>query len=118
MASAEFVVVHAGPLVTIQDSGRPGLMRYGVPASGPMDRRSHVAANRALGNSSNATAIEVSIGGLIVQCTKGSVTVAVCGGGFQVDIGGLGGHGPIWRLLEISLQTNGWAALPRMHRRD
>src|SRR5258707_1038235 len=88
MASAEFVVVHAGPLVTIQDSGRPGLMRYGVPASGPMDRRSHVAANRALGNSSNATAIEVSIGGLIVQCTKGSVTVAVCGGGFQVDIAG------------------------------
>jgi allophanate hydrolase len=38
MAEAAFYVSFAGPLVTFQDAGRPGNMRYGVAASGPMDR--------------------------------------------------------------------------------
>ena len=50
MADALLRVVSAGPQSTVQDGGRPGLMRYGVPASGPMDRKALAAASLAPGN--------------------------------------------------------------------
>lgn len=86
MATASFVVSSVGPLVSIQDQGRSGLMRYGVPASGPMDRGAFEIANAALGNQPGATAIEISMGGLALECIEGAVTVAVAGGGFLVSI--------------------------------
>ncbi|WP_205911768.1 biotin-dependent carboxyltransferase family protein [Rhodobacter sp. SGA-6-6] len=87
MAEAVFSVVHAGPHVTVQDGGRPGLMRYGVPASGPMDRMSLRIANAALGNPPGQAGIEVSLGGLVLDCRSGAVTLAVVGGGFIVGAG-------------------------------
>jgi biotin-dependent carboxylase-like uncharacterized protein len=81
-------VERAGPLVTIQDAGRPGLMRFGVPRSGPMDRFAHAAANVVLGRPTESTTVEVSLGGLALSCTSGSVTVSVCGGRFNVRHGG------------------------------
>ena len=84
MTTAVLQVERAGPLVTVQDGGRFGLMRYGVPASGPMDRLGHAAANTVLGQAQGNTAIEISLGGLALRCIAGSVTVAVCGGGFAV----------------------------------
>ena len=88
MTEATFRVAFAGPQVTVQDQGRPGLMRYGVPASGPMDRRSFAIANTALGNPANLPAIEVSRGGLVLDCLSGAISLAVIGGGFIVDVGG------------------------------
>ena len=88
MSTAVLKVRRCGPLVTIQDAGRPGLMRYGVPASGPMDRFAHAAAHVALGRPRRGTAIEVSLGGLSVMCTSAPVTVSICGGGFAVDHAG------------------------------
>ncbi|MGR9459442.1 5-oxoprolinase subunit C family protein (plasmid) [Rhizobium leguminosarum] len=87
MSEAILSVLFAGPHVSIQDGGRPGLMRFGVPSSGPLDRRSFAAANIALGNSAHAPGIEISLGGLSVQCLSGRVTFAVAGGGFIVDHG-------------------------------
>lgn len=88
MTDAVLRVRHAGPLVTYQDAGRPRLMRFGVPLSGPMDPVAHAAANVAVGRPTGATAVEVSLGGLIVDCADGPVTVAVCGGGFTVEHSG------------------------------
>ena len=100
MTGASFRISFAGPHVTIQDAGRPGLMRYGVPASGPMDRRSFSIANAALGNPIGAAGIEVSSGGLTLECLSGKVTLAVVGGGFIVEHEAerLGS----WRILTIS----------------
>jgi allophanate hydrolase subunit 2 len=86
MATAGFVVSSVGPLVSIQDQGRPGLMRYGVPASGAMDREAFEIANAALGNWPGATAIEISMGGLALECVEGAVTMAIAGGGFLVSV--------------------------------
>ena len=80
-------VAFAGPHVTFQDSGRLGRMRYGVPASGPMDRKAFAIAQSIFGNSPDAAAIEVSLGGLALDCVEGHVTFAVVGGGFIVQIG-------------------------------
>ncbi len=86
MAEAKFDVVFAGPLVTLQAAGRPGHMRFGVPASGAMDRLAFDAANVALGNEVGQTGIEISLGGLILNCTQGAVTLAITGGNFNVQI--------------------------------
>ena len=64
MTEASVRLAFAGPHVTIQDAGRLGLMRFGVPALGPMDRRSFAIANTVLGNPPGAARIEVSLGGL------------------------------------------------------
>src|ERR1700741_4079610 len=86
MASASFIVRQVGPHVSIQDVGRPRHMRFGVPASGPMDHTSFAIANAALGNPADAAGIEVSMGGIVLECIEGGVTFAIAGGGFQVAI--------------------------------
>ncbi|MGJ8622489.1 MAG: biotin-dependent carboxyltransferase family protein [Yoonia sp.] len=100
MADAAFSVTFAGPLVTVQDAGRPGNMRYGVPASGPMDRLAFAAAHAALGNAPGLAGVEISLGGLMLQCTQGSVTVAITGGDFTVEHGGQ--KTTSWTILTIS----------------
>ncbi|WP_333814178.1 biotin-dependent carboxyltransferase family protein [Tabrizicola sp.] len=89
MTDAILSVAFAGPHVTVQDTGRPGLMRFGVPASGPMDRLAFAAANLALGNPADAPAIEVSRGGLVLACLAGEVGFAVAGGGFILEHDGV-----------------------------
>lgn len=88
MSDAMFKVQFAGPLVTVQDGGRAGNMRFGVAASGAMDRVAFAAAHAALGNTSGTGAIEISLGGLILYCTEGSVTLAITGGDFIVEHAG------------------------------
>jgi biotin-dependent carboxylase-like uncharacterized protein len=88
MNDAVLEVLFAGPHVSVQDAGRTGLMRYGVPASGPMDRLACEAANLALGNRPECSAIEVSLGGLSLTCRAGEVSFAVAGGDFIVEHAG------------------------------
>ncbi|MDF3854482.1 biotin-dependent carboxyltransferase family protein [Paracoccus sp. P2] len=88
MSGTVLSVGFAGPHVSVQDGGRPGLMRYGVPGSGAMDRRSFAAANIALGNPAGAPGIEISLGGLALECLSGTVSFAVAGGGFIVEHAG------------------------------
>lgn len=99
MASTVIEIVQAGPLVTVQDGGRPGLMRYGVPESGPMDRGAFAIANAALGNPDGAAGIEISVGGLALECVEGGVTIALAGGGFRVTLDGL--EHPSWIVAEL-----------------
>lgn len=100
MSRASFRVIKAGPHVSIQDTGRAGLMRFGVPASGPMDRIAFATAQRALGNAPSAPGIEVSLGGVTLDCTEGRVTVAIAGGGFVVEAGTI--RTGSWSVLTIS----------------
>lgn len=100
MGAATLVIRYAGPLVTVQDGGRPGHMRFGVPRSGPMDRLAMNAANVALGNNPDATVIEVSMGGLALECTDGAMSVAIAGGGFDVDHAGH--KHPSWTVLQLA----------------
>ena len=86
MALARFVVRSVGPLVTIQARGRRGFLRFGVPLSGPMDRDAFEIAHAALGYDSPGAAIEVSLGGLALECVEGAVTLAVTGGGFSLTV--------------------------------
>lgn len=59
-------VVATGPLTLVEDLGRPGLADVGVPRSGAADPDAARAANRLVGNASDAAVLEVLLGGLVV----------------------------------------------------
>lgn len=99
MSKAVIRVTFAGPHVSVQDQGRPGLMRFGVPNSGPMDRLAFAAANIALGNAPGAAGIEISMGGLMLECQSGEVSFAVAGGGFLLDHAGR--KGSSWSVATL-----------------
>src|SRR5207253_3183929 len=56
-------VVEPGPLTTVQDLGRRGYLRYGIPESGPIDRAAFVLANRLVGNPDAAAGLECTLAG-------------------------------------------------------
>jgi allophanate hydrolase len=70
----------AGPLTTVQDGGRRGYMRFGVGASGAIDRFAMAAANVAVGNHADAALLETSGGGVTLRCEGSSIGFALCGG--------------------------------------
>lgn len=92
---AKFRVNFAGPHVSFQDAGRVGHLRFGVPRSGPMDRLSFAAANAALGNDLDTTAIEISLGGLMLECLEGQMSLALAGGDFGAQQDGA------WRVFTL-----------------
>lgn len=55
-------VLRASPLMTVQDTGRPGLRHLGVPLTGMMDSPALVAANLLLDNPTDAAGLEISYG--------------------------------------------------------
>lgn len=115
--SATFVIEQAGPLTTTQDGGRPGLLRFGIPRSGPVDRSSYGAAIRAFGGAAMASAIELSQGGATLRCVDGEAAFALCGGGFTAELDGYNlGDWVVARIsagmrLRIRPGTGNWAYL-------
>ncbi|NIO12267.1 MAG: allophanate hydrolase, partial [Deltaproteobacteria bacterium] len=73
-----FKVIDPGIQTTVQDLGRPGLIKYGLPASGAMDLRSFVIGNLLLGNPENAAALETALQGLKLQALT-RLTIAITG---------------------------------------
>jgi biotin-dependent carboxylase-like uncharacterized protein len=71
-------IVSPGPLATVQDLGRAGFAHLGVGRSGAFDRGALRLANRLVGNSPGAAAIEVTLGALSMRVVR-AVTVAVTG---------------------------------------
>ncbi len=114
MREARLSVRSCGPLVSYQDGGRFGMMRFGVPHSGPMDSLAHAAAHAALGQPHDATAIEISMGGLEIVCESGSVTCGITGGGFHVVHSGTGAAPWCVRTLRagdvLSVHPGSWGS--------
>ena len=79
-------IVRAGLLTTVQDLGRYGAQRFGVPASGAMDARALRIANRLVGNDDNAAGLEVTLVGPQLQFHADTL-IAICGGDWHVTIG-------------------------------
>lgn len=71
-------VLATGPLVLVQDEGRPGLAHVGVGRSGAADRTAHRLGARLVGHPGDRAGLEVLLGGLAVRA-RGRVTVAITG---------------------------------------
>jgi len=78
-------VMDVSALATIQDSGRKGWRKFGVPASGPMDVFAFHASNMLVGNSPNEAVIEVGLGDISLRALQDCV-IAVAGIGYGLSI--------------------------------
>jgi antagonist of KipI len=79
-------VIRPGMLTTVQDLGRWGRQRSGVPVAGPMDEYSHRLANRLVGNDETAAALEVTLIGPELQARM-DLICAVAGAQFELRVG-------------------------------
>jgi antagonist of KipI len=89
-------VLDPGPQTTVQDLGRVGQLRYGIPPSGPVDRRSFTIANRLVANDDNAAALECTLMGPRLQ-VQAPCAVAVTGADMAVTVNGAAA--PAWTTL-------------------
>ncbi len=63
MSSCLIRCVKPGILSTLQDQGRVGYQKFGVPQGGAMDKRAAKAANWLVGNDSDAPVLEITFAG-------------------------------------------------------
>lgn len=92
------LISEAGAQTTVQDLGRTGHLRYGIPPSGPLDRAAFVVANRLVGNPDGAAGLECTLMGPRVE-VETRCAVAVTGGDLPVTVNGA--DAPAWTTLPL-----------------
>ncbi len=99
----ELEIVTPGAFASIQDSGRRGHRRIGVPWAGVLDRRLMRIANALVGRAEDAPVIECFDGGLHVMAHGGAVKLAVAGDAV-VEVDGADGRRPLapWRSVTLA----------------
>lgn len=65
--SAKAIILKTGPGSSVQDLGRKGMAKFGVPLAGAMDQRSMRWINHQLQNVENAAVLEISQPGFSIQ---------------------------------------------------
>jgi len=73
------IVDSIGLATSVQDAGRHGAQRYGLPPSGAMDRLSLAAANTLLGNAPFAAAIELGPFAAKLSARGGAIRLSLTG---------------------------------------
>ena len=98
MNLATFEILDPGLLTTVQDRGRYGYQRYGVPVSGAMDQFALRMANLMAGNDQSASALEVTVRGPKIEFHT-STWIAVTGADISPEVDGR--PVPMWESFEI-----------------
>ncbi len=62
-----FKVIKSGLFSTMQDGGRPGYQRFGLPTAGSMDNYSYRMANILVGNEPGLAALEMAFVGAVLE---------------------------------------------------
>lgn len=95
-------MLQPGILTTVQDLGRFGHQREGVPVSGAMDPFAHRVANALVGNDDGDATLEITMAGPTLVFDEDTL-VALAG----ADLGATIGRQPIapWRALRIRSGT-------------
>lgn len=81
-------VERPGMLSVLQDGGRYGYQRFGVPVNGAMDEWSHRLANVLVGNEPEAAALEITLTGPTVRFAQDTL-IALTGADMGVTVGGV-----------------------------
>jgi len=103
-------VLDGGMLTTVQDLGRFGYQRYGVPTSGALDQFSLRAANRLVGNPDDAAGLEMTLIGPRLAFLA-PATIALTG----ADLGAHLGDRPVpgWESVAVEPGAVLWFAGPQ-----
>lgn len=92
-------ILDAGPLTTVQDLGRAGQLRYGIPQSGAIDRFALIAANRLVGNLDDAAGLECTLLGPTFVVDR-PCAIAVTGADAKVTVNAL--DAPRWATILLN----------------
>jgi biotin-dependent carboxylase-like uncharacterized protein len=84
---AAFEVLEPGILTTIQDLGRYGFSRFGVPPSGALDTFSLRVGNLLVGNREEEACLEITLMGLKIKALE-EVVIAITGGDLSPTLNG------------------------------
>src|SRR3982074_1755952 len=84
--SAALRILAPGLLTTVQDLGRPGYQRLGIPVSGALAPVSLRAANALVGNNQDAGALEVAYVGPTIAVEADDVRLSFVGAQAAIDI--------------------------------
>lgn len=82
-----FKVHKPGLFTTVQDSGRRGFQRYGVPVSGAIDSYAFLMANLLVGNQPNDACLEITLQGPEIEFLHGS-WIAITGANLSPTLNG------------------------------
>ncbi len=86
--TAALEIIAPGPLTTVQDRGRNGWLRYGVPGSGALDCCALAVANVLVGNRPDAGALEMTLAGATLAVRGAALRIAVAGADMPLAIDG------------------------------
>jgi len=92
------IIGSPGMLTTVQDRGRYGFQRFGMPVTGAADLISMQLANLLVGNDPGLAVLEATLSGPEVRFT-GRGLVAFCGGGMRPLLNGA--VVPAYRAVEV-----------------
>jgi allophanate hydrolase subunit 2 len=91
-------VINPGLFTTVQDLGRNGFQRYGVPVSGAMDQYAFTAANFLVKNDSNQACLEITMLGPELEFLN-DAQIAITGASFSITLNG--DDVACWRTLQV-----------------
>lgn len=92
-------ILEPGPLTSVQDLGRPGQLRFGIPPSGAMDRPAFVAANRLVGNADSAAGLECTLIGPRFRVHQ-ACAIALTGARMPLTVNGV--QAPPWATITLA----------------
>lgn len=81
------LIKKGGPLTTIQDRGRFGFQKFGMPTAGAMDKYSYKIANLLVGNSKDEAVIEYTLKGPKIEFQEDAI-ISITGAKSKVTIDG------------------------------
>jgi len=93
-----FHVVKPGFFTTVQDLGRHGFLRFGVPISGAMDKYAFTCANALVGNQADSACLEVTLIGPELEALD-DAQIVITGADFSVTVNQ--NSVPLWQTLSV-----------------
>lgn len=93
-----FYILDPGPMTTVQDRGRYGFRKFGVPVSGALDTFSSAVANRLLGNKTDQPLLEMTFRGPRMSALDDCV-IALTGALMPFSVNGV--EKPQWASVRV-----------------
>jgi len=92
------VVESPSLMMTVQDRGRWGYQRYGLPESGPMDWWAFRAANALVGNVADCACLEMGFSNAILKVEADAI-MALAGAGYRLNVNHR--QVPLWMVFRV-----------------
>ncbi|MEM6678394.1 MAG: urea amidolyase, partial [Pseudomonadota bacterium] len=103
--TAHLLIRDPGLATTLQDLGRRGFQRFGVPPSGALDRESLAEANALAGNPLDTPALELRYLGPVIEAAGGPLRLATAGAALAMRLArATGGEELIEGWQSVTLQ--------------